>query len=98
MSSKVAGETASLVNPALDRILDLAGEAMRSRLFVVSGDGGEEACLRPDFTVAIAREHLARGKGKAVVNRPLLVAPPIAITREGEKPLGRAHRQRLRGT
>jgi ATP phosphoribosyltransferase regulatory subunit len=45
----------------LGLLLDLAGEAMRSRLFVVSGDVGEEACLRPDFTVAIAREHLAVG-------------------------------------
>lgn len=43
----------------LGLLLDLAGEAMRSRLFVVSGDAGEEACLRPDFTVAIARQHLA---------------------------------------
>ncbi len=48
----------------LGLLLDLAGEAMRSRLFVVSGDAGEEACLRPDFTVAIAREHLAAGNGE----------------------------------
>ena len=45
----------------LGLLLDLAGEAMRARLFVVSGDGGEEACLRPDFTVAVAREHFAGG-------------------------------------
>lgn len=45
----------------LGLLLDLAGEAMRARLFVVSGDGGEEACLRPDFTVAIARTHLEAG-------------------------------------
>lgn len=45
----------------LGLLLDLAGEAMRARLFVVSGDGGEEACLRPDFTVAIARAHLEAG-------------------------------------
>ncbi len=45
----------------LGLLLDLAGESMRSRLFVVSGDGGEEACLRPDFTVAIARTHLDSG-------------------------------------
>ncbi|CAN5277635.1 ATP phosphoribosyltransferase regulatory subunit [soil metagenome] len=45
----------------LGLLLDLAGEAMRSRLFVVSGDVGEEACLRPDFTFAIARQHLAAG-------------------------------------
>ncbi|WP_175582097.1 ATP phosphoribosyltransferase regulatory subunit, partial [Caulobacter sp. SSI4214] len=48
----------------LGLLLDLAGEAMRSRLFVVSGDGGEEACLRPDFTVAVAREHFADGAGE----------------------------------
>jgi ATP phosphoribosyltransferase regulatory subunit len=48
----------------LGLLLDLAGEAMRSRLFVVSGDAGEEACLRPDFTVAIARQHLAGAAGR----------------------------------
>jgi ATP phosphoribosyltransferase regulatory subunit len=48
----------------LGLLLDLAGEAMRSRLFVVSGDVGEEACLRPDFTVAVARQHLAAGNGE----------------------------------
>jgi len=45
----------------LGLLLDLTGESMRARLFVVSGDGGEEACLRPDFTVAIARQHLEAG-------------------------------------
>ena len=40
-------------------LLDLTGEAMRARLFVVQADGGEEACLRPDFTIAIARAHIA---------------------------------------
>lgn len=48
----------------LGLLLDLAGEAMRSRLFVVSGEAGEEACLRPDFTVAVARTHLERGNGQ----------------------------------
>lgn len=45
----------------LGLLLDLAGEAMRSRLFIVQGEGGEEAALRPDFTIAIARAHLASG-------------------------------------
>jgi ATP phosphoribosyltransferase regulatory subunit len=44
-------------------LLDLAGEAMRTRLFVVQGEGGEEVCLRPDFTIPIARAHLAEGGG-----------------------------------
>ncbi|MCA0357963.1 MAG: ATP phosphoribosyltransferase regulatory subunit [Proteobacteria bacterium] len=47
----------------LGLLLDLAGEAMRSRLFVVSGEAGEEACLRPDFTVAVARQHFEGGGG-----------------------------------
>jgi ATP phosphoribosyltransferase regulatory subunit len=45
----------------LNLLLDLAGEAMRARLFVVQAEGGAEACLRPDFTVAVARRHLERG-------------------------------------
>jgi ATP phosphoribosyltransferase regulatory subunit len=45
----------------LGLLLDLAGEAMRARLFVVQAEGGAEACLRPDFTVAIARRHLELG-------------------------------------
>lgn len=43
----------------LGLLLELAGEALRARLFVVQSEGGEEACLRPDFTAAIARLHLA---------------------------------------
>jgi ATP phosphoribosyltransferase regulatory subunit len=53
---------APVIQP-LGLLLDLAGEAMRSRLFVVQGEGGEEACLRPDFTIPIARAHLAEGGG-----------------------------------
>ena len=47
---------APLLQP-LNLLLDLAGEAMRSRLFVVQSEGGTERCLRPDFTVPIARRH-----------------------------------------
>ncbi len=56
-----AGATAidvPVIQP-LGVLLDLTGEAMRARLFVVQADGGEEACLRPDFTIAIARAHIA---------------------------------------
>jgi len=47
----------------LSLLLDLAGEAMRARLFVVQAEGGSEACLRPDFTVAVARQHVEQGTG-----------------------------------
>lgn len=46
----------------LSLLLDLAGEAMRARLFVVAGDGGEELALRPDFTVSLARAFAASGE------------------------------------
>ncbi len=43
-------------------LLDLAGEAMRARLFVVQADGIDEACLRPDFTIPVASAHIAAGR------------------------------------
>jgi len=43
----------------LGLLLDLSGEAMHARLFIVQGQGGEESCLRPDFTIAVARAHIA---------------------------------------
>jgi ATP phosphoribosyltransferase regulatory subunit len=46
----------------LAQVLDLAGEAMRARLFVVQADGIDEACLRPDFTIPVASAHLAAGR------------------------------------
>lgn len=49
----------------LDLLLDLSGEAMRERLFVVQGEDGSEACLRPDFTVPVVRHHLARAQAQA---------------------------------
>ena len=42
----------------LGLILDLAGEAMRERLILVQADGGDEAALRPDFTIPAARAHI----------------------------------------
>ena len=60
-----AGLDAVAVDPPviqpLGLLLDLAGEAMHARLFVVQGQGGEEACLRPDFTIPIVRGHIASG-------------------------------------
>jgi len=62
----------------LGLLLDLAGEAMRARLFVVQAEGGAEACLRPDFTVAVARQHIARGDaaGRYFYEGPAFRAAP----------------------
>jgi ATP phosphoribosyltransferase regulatory subunit len=65
-----AGIDGTRVDPAviqpLNLLLDLAGEAMRARLFVVQDEGGREACLRPDFTVAIVRDHVRAGGGEGL--------------------------------
>jgi ATP phosphoribosyltransferase regulatory subunit len=42
-------------------MLEIAGEAMRPRLFVVQADGIDEACLRPDFTIPVAHAHIDSG-------------------------------------
>lgn len=61
----LAAADATRVEPPLlqplSLLLDLAGEAMRARLFVVQAEGGAEACLRPDFTVAVALQHVDGG-------------------------------------
>lgn len=46
----------------LSRLLDVAGEALRARLFVVQSEQTEEQALRPDFTVAAAMEHIHSGR------------------------------------
>lgn len=68
----------SVLQP-LDVTLDLSGEAMRPRLFVVQADGIDEACLRPDFTIGVAREHIAAGarSGRYLYEgKAFRVAPP----------------------
>jgi len=67
----------------LNLLLDLAGEAIRARLFVVQAEGGAEACLRPDFTVAVARQHLDRGgaEGRYIYQGPAFRSAP-----EGDRP------------
>ncbi|MGZ6013263.1 MAG: ATP phosphoribosyltransferase regulatory subunit [Caulobacteraceae bacterium] len=54
------------VMPPLALLLDLAGEALRARLFVVQADGIDEACLRPDFTISVVSAHLASGRGQGL--------------------------------
>ena len=73
---------APLLQP-LNLLLDLAGEAMRARLFVVQSEGGAESCLRPDFTVAIARQHLDRG---LVAGRYVYQGPAYRASSGSDRP------------
>jgi ATP phosphoribosyltransferase regulatory subunit len=38
--------------------LDMSGEDIRGRLFLTAGPGGEELCLRPDYTIPVCLMHL----------------------------------------
>ena len=61
-----AGLKATAIDPPviqpLSLLLDLAGETMRARLYIVQGEGDAEACLRPDFTIPVTRAHIAAGE------------------------------------
>ena len=46
--------------------IELSGEDIRRRLFLVSDTAGEETCLRPEFTIPAARAHIASAKAKDV--------------------------------
>jgi ATP phosphoribosyltransferase regulatory subunit len=77
-----AAVDAPILQP-LNLLLDLAGEAMRARLFVVQAEGGAEACLRPDFTAAVARRHIESG---AASGRYVYEGPAFRSEPEGERP------------
>lgn len=74
----------------LSLILELAGEAMRARLFVVQAEGGQETCLRPDFTVPVVRQHLDSGKpaGRYVYEGKAFRASPDADRPEEFRQIG----------
>ena len=49
-----------------DTLIDLYGEDIRGRAFLFPGaGGGNELCLRPDFTVPVVRAHGANGWDRA---------------------------------
>ncbi|MBE7218954.1 MAG: ATP phosphoribosyltransferase regulatory subunit [Caulobacteraceae bacterium] len=78
--------TGAPVLQPLSVLLDLAGEAMRARLYVLSAEGGEEQALRPDFTIALARGHIASGVASArrLYEGDAFRLPPPGSGRAGE--------------
>jgi ATP phosphoribosyltransferase regulatory subunit len=48
----------AVLQPA-EPFLDLSGEDIRRRLYLVTDPAGEELCLRPDLTIPVARDYLA---------------------------------------
>lgn len=54
-----------ILQPA-EPFIELSGEDIRRRLFLVSDTGSEEMCLRPEFTIPAARAHIAAHEMPAV--------------------------------
>ena len=44
----------------LEPFIDLSGEELRRRMFVISDANGRELCLRPEYTIPVSRLHIAR--------------------------------------
>lgn len=65
LAAAFAGRGFALINPPIlqpaEIFIELSGEDIRRRLFLVSDPSGAELCLRPDFTIPVARLHLASG-------------------------------------
>ncbi len=88
---------AAVLQP-LSLLLDLAGEAMRARLFTVAGEGAAELCLRPDFTIPIATAHIESGalegrylyEGKAFRTAPRGSGRPAEFLQMGAEVYGQA--------
>jgi ATP phosphoribosyltransferase regulatory subunit len=69
--------------------LDLAGETLRERLFVVqTADAGPEACLRTDFTLPALTAHIASGRssGRYFYSGHVFRVAPAGSSRAEEFP------------
>ena len=54
--------TPAVLQP-VEPFLELSGEEIRRRIFVTQDASGAELCLRPEFTIPVCRQHLARTSG-----------------------------------
>lgn len=77
-ATEIAGEVfaktgAELVDPPavqpVGPYLDLSGEDVRSRLYLVQDPEGRALCLRPDLTIPVCRMHVERGSKAAAAYR-----------------------------
>lgn len=62
--------------------LDRLGEEFRGRLYLTGENGGAELCLRPEFTIPIALQHLA--SGTASVPADIAYGGPVFRSGQGE--------------
>ncbi|WP_174801996.1 ATP phosphoribosyltransferase regulatory subunit [Martelella limonii] len=51
-----------VIQPAAP-FLDMAGEALRRRIFMTESETGESLCLRPEFTIPVCAHHIEKNAG-----------------------------------
>jgi ATP phosphoribosyltransferase regulatory subunit len=72
------------VEPAIlqpmEPFLDLSGEDIRRRMFVTQDGSGQDWCLRPEYTIPVARDHIAAGARQGAY----CYAGPVFRIRSGE--------------
>ena len=88
-----------VLQPA-DIFLDLAGEDIRARIFLTAGAGGEELCLRPEYTIPVCRAYLAGADAGAAASFSYLgpvfrqrPGGPNEFVQAGIESFGRADRE-----
>lgn len=48
-----------ILQPA-DPFLDMAGEVLRQRIYLIESETGKSLCLRPEFTIPVCLDHIAK--------------------------------------
>lgn len=70
----------AILQPA-DVFLDLSGEDIRRRIFMTQDADGRDWCLRPEYTIPVALDHIAAGASAPV---SYAYAGPVFRMRQGE--------------
>jgi ATP phosphoribosyltransferase regulatory subunit len=80
-----AGEGYAHAEPAIlqpaDVFLDLSGEDIRRRIFMTQDADGRDWCLRPEYTIPVALDHIASGSTEPAA---YAYAGPVFRMRAGE--------------
>ncbi|KQK31093.1 ATP phosphoribosyltransferase regulatory subunit [Bosea thiooxidans] len=80
-----AGEGYARAEPAIlqpaDVFLDLSGEDIRRRIFMTQDADGRDWCLRPEYTIPVALDHIASGSTEPAA---YAYAGPVFRMRTGE--------------
>lgn len=70
----------AILQPA-DVFLDLSGEDIRRRIFMTQDADGRDWCLRPEYTIPVALDHIASGSSEPAA---YTYAGPVFRMRAGE--------------